>query len=112
MSLIVYHDSFPRRMYPRPLLQEKLVDELEAGTVGIRKSKKSSRSGNPAEIGADLVYTPRMLVEDRLDELRKAGVVLLGPSLDDMMHKAYSGMDRSRGRNGPEGYVHGHIRRW
>ena len=72
----------------------RILEELEASKVGVvRKasSKRLAHSQTGAAIGAEaeLASLPRVWVEDRLEALRRAGVVLLGPSLDEMMRRAY-----------------------
>lgn len=75
----------------------KILDELEASNLGVRKSSASKKLfANVGKSGAagveatlELASLPRLWVADRLEALRRAGMVLLGPSLDEMMRKAY-----------------------
>jgi hypothetical protein len=69
----------------------RVLEKLEEGKLSTRKPKKSSHPNSPAEFQPEFASLPRMWLEDRLEAMRKAGVVLLGPSLEVMMRKAYQG---------------------
>ncbi|KAG8828926.1 hypothetical protein FRB91_009629 [Serendipita sp. 411] len=55
----------------------KIVEELETGTAKLRA------------LNGDLKKIPQVWVENRLEAMRRAGVVVLGPSFPEMVRTAY-----------------------
>ncbi|CCA71536.1 hypothetical protein PIIN_05472 [Serendipita indica DSM 11827] len=63
----------------------KILDELEAGKVPSLSSATTTMGANPVADGR----ISQAWVEDRLEAMRRAGVVLLGPSFADLARRAY-----------------------